>query len=536
MYCTSVCVYFFLLTFTAWPAKADLFTALVDLQKLLHTEGEIIKTLERYLEAEEQRLQKVRQLREDYGQMYQLASQDVDSFLANPVNAYLLVKRLSSDWKNAESLMLGDEGKNLIENMTRNREDLKFPDNEDLNGAAVALLRLQDTYKLDTSNLAKGYIQGAKHSSELTAGDCFELGRQSYNNGDFYHTVLWMQEALERNEDEVEKTIDKAVILDYLSFSTYMQGNTKHALKLTNELLEIDPDHPRARSNKVYFENSLYATEEKKRGDDGDVPVEATYIENKQSVSDVPEREKYEMLCRGEKLMSETEESKLKCRYFTNNHPYFLLQPIKEEEAFLKPRIVMYHNILTDKEIEVVKILAAPRLKRATVQNSVSGELETANYRISKSAWLTNQEHDVVARISKRIEDLTGLTVSTAEELQVVNYGIGGHYEPHFDFARREETNAFKSLGTGNRIATWLNYMSDVEAGGATVFPHINVAVWPKKGSAAFWYNLFKNGEGDMLTRHAACPVLAGSKWVSNKWIHERGQEFRRKCGLKFSD
>ena len=120
--------------------------------------------------------------------------------------------------------------------------------------------------------------------------------------------------------------------------------------------------------------------------------------------------------------------------------------------------------------------------------------------------------------------------METSEELQVSNYGIGGHYEPHFDFARREETNAFASLGTGNRIATLLMYASDVELGGATVFPRLGIALWPEKGAAAFWYNLYANGEGDDMTRHAACPVLAGTKWVSNFWIHERGQEFTRPC------
>ena len=55
--------------------------------------------------------------------------------------------------------------------------------------------------------------------------------------------------------------------------------------------------------------------------------------------------------------------------------------------------------------------------------------------------------------------------MDVSEDLQVVNYGIGGHYEPHFDFARKTEPDAFKELGTGNRIATILFYLSDVAAG-----------------------------------------------------------------------
>ncbi len=53
------------------------------------------------------------------------------------------------------------------------------------------------------------------------------------------------------------------------------------------------------------------------------------------------------------------------------------------------------------------------------------------------------------------------------------------------------------------------------------------------QNDALFWYNLHRDGQPDLLTRHAGCPVLMGDKWVSNKWIRERGNEFRRPCALK---
>lgn len=102
----------------------------------------------------------------------------------------------------------------------------------------------------------------------------------------------------------------------------------------------------------------------------------------------------------------------------------------------MDPYIVIYHDAMYDSEIELIKRMARPRFRRATVQNSVTGALETANYRISKSAWLKTAENEVIARVVQRTADMTGLDMDSAEELQVVNYGIGGHYEPHFDFAR----------------------------------------------------------------------------------------------------
>ena len=59
----------------------------------------------------------------------------------------------------------------------------------------------------------------------------------------------------------------------------------------------------------------------------------------------------------------------------------------------------------------------------------------------------------------------------------------------------------------------YIQQLNDVERGGWTAFPRAGIAVEPKKGSAAFWWNLKRNGNGDPMTLHGACPVLLGFKW-----------------------
>ena len=56
----------------------------------------------------------------------------------------------------------------FTENLTRLGDDVKFPTDEDLSGAAVALTRLQDAYNLDTTSLASGELNGIKYSTQLS--------------------------------------------------------------------------------------------------------------------------------------------------------------------------------------------------------------------------------------------------------------------------------------------------------------------------------------------------------------------------------
>ena len=57
------------------------------------------------------------------------------------------------------------------------------------------------------------------------------------------------------------------------------------------------------------------------------------------------------------------------------------------------------------------------------------------------------------------------------EQFQIANYGIGGQYNPHYDYFIDEENMK------NNRIATWLGYISEVQGGGGTAFPLLSLIV-----------------------------------------------------------
>merc|ERR1712196_673575 len=69
--------------------------------------------------------------------------------------------------------------------------------------------------------------------------------------------------------------------------------------------------------------------------------------------------------------------------------------------------------------------------------------------------------------------------------LQLLHYDVGGFYRTHHD------QDAHPRSAAGPRLLTVFFYLSNVEAGGGTHFPHLNLTVQPKRGRALIWPSMF---------------------------------------------
>ncbi|KAK7047728.1 hypothetical protein SK128_025146 [Halocaridina rubra] len=204
--------------------------------------------------------------------------------------------------------------------------------------------------------------------------------------------------------------------------------------------------------------------------------------------------------------------------------------PALVEQHSLDPELVTFHRVLTKRQIQEITSLGIPFLQQAAFRSGNIKEDSVGSFKIRSSytAWLQEDTHPVLKNLNKKISALTGLHLNDnkgySEALQLNVYGAGGYYSPHVDaFNLGDEaynnTDDVKDPGEiaerreGDRIATVMFYMNDVEAGGYTAFPRIGVGVKPTEGSAVFWTNLLSDGSTDVRTLHGACPVLKGIKW-----------------------
>uniref|UniRef100_A0A6P4F8L9 procollagen-proline 4-dioxygenase n=1 Tax=Drosophila rhopaloa TaxID=1041015 RepID=A0A6P4F8L9_DRORH len=505
---------------------SDYFSSVTGLEELLHTEDYLTKELRSKVNGIRISLQQLEGELSSIEKEHSIAASDSENYLTNPVNVYRLMKRLHTDWSLMEGrVQLMAEDMNF--NATR-EYGLSFPSQEDVEGAALALVRLQSTYKLDVAQVAAGILNGVKYGSDMSWQDCFELGQQLFEMEDYNNTKVWLRESMERlrrhsssahahahspptsGPDTV--TLNK---MEATAKSLFQLGDFDTAYELSQRVLQFDPK--RIRNWHLGDKGAAPPVE----NDDVGLP------KHSDSYNLSEEFAQYEKVCRGE--VNPTPRQELRCRYSQGHHPYRLLVPLKLEEHSLDPYVVTFHDMLNPQKIAHLREMAVPRMRRSTVNPLPGGQNKKSSFRVSKNAWLEYESHPTMVGMLQDLKDATGLDTTFCEQLQVANYGVGGHYEPHWDFFRDPSHYPAEE---GNRIATAIFYLSDVEQGGATAFPFLDIVVKPQLGNVLFWYNLHRSLDMDYRTKHAGCPVLKGSKWIGNVWIHEVTQTFARPCDV----
>lgn len=191
-----------------------------------------------------------------------------------------------------------------------------------------------------------------------------------------------------------------------------------------------------------------------------------------------------------------------------------------------RPRIVVLDNLLTAGECDELVRLSENKLTRSMTVDPSTGKEIVIKERTSRGAYFARGENKLIAKLERRLSEVTGDPVSHGEGIQVLNYQAGAEYRPHFDYFPHTESGSAVHLSKGGqRIGTVVMYLNDVEEGGATTFPTIGVSVVPKKGSAVYFEYGNSLGQLDELTLHAGSPVVRGEKWIATKWIRERPYE-----------
>ena len=134
--------------------------------------------------------------------------------------------------------------------------------------------------------------------------------------------------------------------------------------------------------------------------------------------------------------------------------------------------------------------------------------------------FFQREETPVVAALERRIAKLVNWPLENGEGLQILRYGPGAEYKPHYDYFDPAEPGTATILKRGGqRVGTLVIYLNNPTKGGGTVFPDIHLEVGPRQGNAVFFS--YERPHPSTKTLHGGSPVVEGEKWIATKWLRE---------------
>jgi prolyl 4-hydroxylase len=220
-------------------------------------------------------------------------------------------------------------------------------------------------------------------------------------------------------------------------------------------------------------------------------------------------------------------------------------QIVTLETLSLVPLVLSVEGFLSDDECDHIKRRAEPLMEysQVTLMDKDAGR-PASDFRTSQTCFLRDRDA-ILTDIDYRTASLIRIPRDHQEDVQVLRYGLEEKYDSHHDFfdaslyQNDASTLALIKNGKRNRFATVFWYLSEVEAGGQTVFPRMDrrreismrdcsggLKVQPQKGKVIIFYNMLGDGTTDTYSLHGACPVESGVKWAGNKWIWNEPMSF----------
>lgn len=139
--------------------------------------------------------------------------------------------------------------------------------------------------------------------------------------------------------------------------------------------------------------------------------------------------------------------------------------------------------------------------------------------RVSETAQqslLTDDMLDKLVEIERRLAGLVEMDRSHLETWQATDYPLGGNFYYHMD------SGYWDTHPAGDRIYTFLLYLTTPERGGGTDFRALGQRVRAKAGKLVIWNNLFANGDSNHRMIHSSMPLLKGRKTTLVTWLRQK--------------